>query len=375
MAVGEFVYAGSAGIALFLIELYRQTGDEECRRTAIGALRRSIHYLRRFPRAYVTPLSFFSAHLGAAYVVTRLPAEDRPTEFTDDLRWLLGEVARAIETPHTLDVMGGNAGAIPILLHLGKSPEMEHCLELARRCGEQLRQAAMQEDGRCAWNAKEASGEGFNSPPMTGFSHGTSGMALALLEVYAQTGDREYRDTARRAFVYEDTLFSARVGNWLDVRFPYTIAEDGNLSGTFQTAWCHGGPGIALARMRASQLDPEQARPHEEMARAALATTLLAIEQKLSSPRFDTSLCHGIAGLSEISLIGSEMLGEERYRVAAMTTAQELIRRYDTAGDWPSGAPEGGQNPTLMIGTAGIGLHFLRLSRAASVPPILSVAP
>ena len=39
-AIGMHLYAGSTGVALFLAELFGQTGDAEFRRTATGALRR-----------------------------------------------------------------------------------------------------------------------------------------------------------------------------------------------------------------------------------------------------------------------------------------------------------------------------------------------
>ena len=99
------------------------------------------------------------------------------------------------------------------------------------------------------------------------------------------------------------------------------------------------------------------------------------VEQKLATPRLDASLCHGIAGLSEIVLIAAETLGDDRYRAATSRAAQELIERYDANGDWPSGAPETGPNPTLMLGNAGIGLHFLRAHKPAATPPILQIVP
>jgi hypothetical protein len=40
-------------------------------------------------------------------------------------------------------------------------------------------------------------------------------------------------------------------------------------------------------------------------------------------------------------------------------------------GDWPSGMPSGGPSPALLLGTAGIGYHLLRLHDPARVPPVL----
>jgi lantibiotic modifying enzyme len=121
------------------------------------------------------------------------------------------------------------------------------------------------------------------------------------------------------------------------------------------------------------RLDPEQAAYHESLARAALGTTLTALDTSLQSPRFDATLCHGLAGLAEIVQIYAETIDDDNARQVVQNTAAELIRRYDEAGDWPSGQMTGGLNPTLMLGNAGIGHHLLRLHAPQAVPSVLII--
>lgn len=372
-ALGPDLYAGSAGMALFLTELHGQTGDPIAHQTALGAFRRSLRSLRRFSGT-LFPLSFFSSHLGLAYVAHRLIDHDPGAGLEDDRQWLLDQVAGALATPHPLDVMAGNAGAIPVLLALARHPGLEYCGEFARACGVELCATATWDGAACAWEPYGLSGEPAASPPRTGLSHGASGMAVALLELYAATGDIQFLKTARGAFAYEDRLFSPAQGNWLDTRLPYTH-QDGVPVGACQTAWCHGAPGIVLAHLRAQVLDPEYADVYAAMARIALATTTAAIEHNLHLPRFDTSLCHGLAGLAEVALLCGELLGDQTYLALAANIATELIQRYGTTGDWPSGVPSGGPNPTLMLGTAGIGYYFLRLRAPQEIPSLLLMRP
>ena len=47
-----------------------------------------------------------------------------------------------------------------------------------------------------------------------------------------------------------------------------------------------------------------------------------------------------------------------------------LLDGYGESGDWPVATWLAKNNPSLMIGYAGIGHHFLRLADA-SVPPLL----
>lgn len=370
-ALGPHLYGGTAGVALFLIELYGQTQDAEVLRTAEGAIRRSVEYLRNH-EGLTSALSLHLSHLGVAYVFSRFKSFGLCEDLREDVNRLLDQAAGALDEEHLLDLLGGNAGAIPALLALARQPGFERCYELARRCGEELCRAATRDGELCFWEATKASGPSFNSSPMTGLSHGACGMALALLELYAHTGDVEFLRTARQAFAYEDRLFSAAHANWLDVRFPHTDNTT-EPEGSFQTTWCHGAPGIGLTRLRAMMIDAEQADHHERMARTALSTTLAAIERGLETPGFDTTLCHGLTGLSEIILIFAEALGEDSSLQVAAGVASELIRRHDEAGDWPAGNMTGGVNPTLMIGTAGVGHHLLRLRSATAVPPVLII--
>ncbi|MGE5674497.1 MAG: lanthionine synthetase LanC family protein, partial [Mycobacterium leprae] len=253
-ALGPELYGGSAGVALFLAELYGRTGDESVRQTARAAIRRSVHYMQRQPTA-ASPLSFFAGHLGMAYVACRLMELDPEANLDPEVAWLIGCILQERSEPTPLDVISGCAGAIAPLLLLARRPGLGELAEAAIRCGEEICAAARWEDGRCYFESARVIGQGMTSPPVTGFAHGASGLALALLVLYAHTGTARYRDVARGALAFEDSLYSETDRNWVDTRFPY-VQEDGAIKGTFQHGWCHGAPGIALARLHGARLDP-----------------------------------------------------------------------------------------------------------------------
>ena len=48
--------------------------------------------------------------------------------------------------------------------------------------------------------------------------HGASGVALALFELAAATGELRFREAAERGFEYEQQYFSSRHNNWPDFR-------------------------------------------------------------------------------------------------------------------------------------------------------------
>ena len=192
-----------------------------------------------------------------------------------------------------------------------------------------------------------------------------------MLEAHAFNGDARYLQTARGAFAYEDRLFVEDAGNWVDVSQPFGH-DARSVHGSCQTAWCHGAPGIALARLHAREIDTEAADVHDTLAGVALTTTVSALRANIENPGHDTTLCHGLIGLAQIAEIGGEMRGDEDHRYAAREATLSLIDRYGDSRHWPTNTWHADQNPSLMVGLAGIGHHLLRLAEP-NVPPILTL--
>jgi hypothetical protein len=374
-SLGFDLYAGSAGVALFLAQLHAMTGEDEFRRTSLGALHRSVRQLDRTSSSGPTsPLSFFLGHLGLAYASWRIGALIGEDMLTIPTRALLDPLAPAASGRLPLDVIGGSAGAIAPLLSLAGSPGFEHCRDLAIALGVDLCRRAIRNGDARSWEPDHASAPGEPSTPLTGLAHGAAGIGLALFELYATTARAEFLEAARVAFAYEDALFDAQRGNWPDLRPSGSSDLSGDRPG-FATAWCHGAPGIALTRLRAATLDPGRREAYLASARIAIATTLDAIDQQLEYPRTDATLCHGLAGLLEVVLIAGRSLGDPAHNDRAVSLSRALIDRHGAAGDWPSGVPSRGPNPSLMLGAAGIGYTFLRLHDPERVPSVLLLVP
>lgn len=364
------IYAGSAGVALFLIELFAITRDPELLRTARGAIRRSFGNAAAVARPHTSRISFWSGELGVAYAASRLEEVSGDDEFDASIERAIDGVERALSESHPLDLMGGSAGAIAPLMAIARHDRFARCRELALRCGAEILETAVWSGGLCSWDAIVASGGQMPTPPWSGLSHGASGMAVAMFDIFELTGDERYLVTARGAIAYEDTLFSPHHANWLDVRFPHAM-QGGMMSGSFQTTWCHGAPGIALARLRAMAGDPAHRDHYEASGRLAVTTTIGAIELALAGPPADTSLCHGAAGLIEVLLTAAILLDDPILRRSADDYARRLIERHAPSGEWPSGITTKGATPSLMIGSSGVGYHFLRHHAPGQVPGLL----
>jgi lantibiotic modifying enzyme len=366
-ALSPELYSGSSGVAWFLAELHGETGLPVALATARAALRRSIRYSRDFPSpAY--PLSLYAGTLGLLHVAARLAAIAPDPALDEECARLFDQAREGWRRPHPYDIIGGNAGAILALLDLAESFRAEECRSLAHQLGEELCETASWAGDACTWRATGGFAE---LPPMTGFSHGVSGIAVSLLRLYELTGEARFLRTARGAFAFEDSLYNPMEKNWIDTRYPYE-GQGSSLTGRFRLSWCHGAPGIALARALASRLDTERAETHARLAQAAAETTLTALTEKLQQPGHDATLCHGLAGFSEILLVLSEILDEDPYRERAERAFAKLLPRLGAWSDCPSGLICQGRTPCLMVGAAGIGLHLLRLGSPRRVPsPLL----
>jgi hypothetical protein len=376
-ALGYDLYSGSAGVALFLAELHCLTGDPVFHRTARGAIARSIRQCERCHDPHISPVAFFTGFLGVAYAACRIGELTEP-EGLEGVATALDRLAQAeIEGGPSAetDVIGGHAGAIPALLVLGRSLAFRNCHAVAIALGEALCRIAERRGTAFVWRSRShANAE--SSEFLTGLAHGAAGYGLALLELHAATGRPDFLEAARGAFAYEDASFDPEQGNWPDLR-PAGRFGSGADPGAprFAVAWCHGAAGIALARLRAATLDSARAATHAAMARVALSTTLAAVDRLLNDSRGDVCLCHGLSGLGEVVGIAGDIDDDVTYRDRASEAMRVLVARHSVKADWPTGVVQSGPNPSLMLGTAGIGHALLRRHAPARVPTVLILVP
>jgi lantibiotic modifying enzyme len=193
--------------------------------------------------------------------------------------------------------------------------------------------------------------------PATGFSHGAAGIIYALLRLYATTQDREIFAAACEGMAWENSLFSPEAGNWADV--------PGGTSPVFMTTWCHGAPGIALARMGGlAMLDTPQVRADIEIAL-----------QKIQQVTFQGSdhLCCGNLGRAEILLTASQRLTRPELAHIARERAALVVTKAEKRGSFVLNVllPQRLYNPCFFQGLAGIGYGLLRMTYPDVLPSVL----
>ncbi|MEO1069956.1 MAG: lanthionine synthetase LanC family protein, partial [Cyanobacteria bacterium J06638_6] len=248
--VGPGLYDGRCGIALFLAALDHVRGTQDYRNFIADVLDPLVHLVQTAtPRdrwRYLRDQSLGAAGVaGMLYTLVYLHRWQISLKTTSPLAFatLLGETLDEglVARDQVFDFIGGSAGAIPALLLLFRETQNPDWLSLAERYGQHLLSHQDAETG--GWPAP-------SSPPLTGFSHGATGMAYALLALYAVNGDTAFLAGAMAGLGYETRVFDPKQNNWPDYRF-------GVDPSVFQNQWCTGAAGIGLGRLACLGLAPQ----------------------------------------------------------------------------------------------------------------------
>lgn len=365
--IGPSLYSGRGGIAVFLAALHAVGGNPEHRRLARGAAR-SIWRDWLSPETEPETTSVLAraqgigGASGTAGVVYSLVATARllgePEVLDDALRISRLITPRDIAADESFDVVAGAGGAILGLLPLWNETRDSTVLDRITQCAEHLVHTQVQQNGGAGgWRTPQS------TQPLTGFSHGAAGVAYALLRAHAATGVPAFRTAARRALDYERSAFLPSQRNWRDFR---TGSPETACGGT----WCHGAPGIGLARLGGMAYDDD------EETRTEVNTAIRWLQA--TPPRMADHLCCGEFGNLELFLAAGQRLGRADLMQRAQILGTAVIARADHKAH---GHRNGFQTnlgpcesifiPGLFDGLAGIGYQMLRLAAPDRVPSVL----
>jgi type 2 lantibiotic biosynthesis protein LanM len=356
--LGTNLYDGLPGVILFLAYLSSITGEEEYNRLARGALvtlRRQIGETSK-----IASVGGYSGVSGVIYLLCHLSVLWNERELLEEAETLANRLPEAVDRDERLDIVSGTAGCLVVLLTLHRLLASDRILPLAVRCGDHLLAKAIPMRPGVGWPVK-----GLSETPLTGFSHGAAGIAWALMELAALTEEERFFHTAMEATAWERSLFLHEAGNWPDLRYELPPDSDPKLR-RCSLMWCHGAPGIGLARLNMlKHFDNSDLRMEIE---TALQTTLR------EGFGFSHCLCHGDLGNLELILKASLELNEPSWPMELNTLSATILESIERDG-WRCGTPSNIESPGLMTGLAGIGYQLLRLAKPARVPSVLSLAP
>ena len=354
------LYNGMPGVALYLGYLGHITGEERYTEFAHRAVSTIKKQCREFA-TYDRSIGAFNGWGGVIYSLTHLGTLWQDPSHLASALELIDKIPPLIQHDEDIDIIGGAAGAIISLLGFYRLTASPKALTTALACGDHLLDTL---GARLPGPDGEPSSS--SQPLWAGLSHGAAGMAWALFELAEISGDERYRQMALRAVEYERRIFCPEAGNWPDLRtgddLPPSVGEQND----FECAWCHGAPGIGLARLLTlPHLNEPTVLQEIEV---ALATTLR------EGFHDNHSLCHGDLGNLETFLLANEVLSDSSSKNHGATLAAKILESIREHG-LRCGIPLDVETPGLMTGMSGIGYGLLRVAAPDRVTSILALQP
>ena len=259
------------------------------------------------------------------------------------------------------DIEGGTAGLLLSLLSLYEVTKQNETLVLAKICASQLINNSDGNNICRGWKNDD-------NIMLAGYAHGASGIATSLLRLFKYCKNELYLKTAIQAFNYERGLYSDNHKNW---RILHIKSSKENTSNSlFMNSWCHGAPGIFLARMEAlSFIDDKETQ-----------LDLNNAIEKMSNNELNRvdCLCCGNTGRSDILINGGKKLNKEDLIKKGEDLFYRTVKKAKIDGYF-SLKNEIWENIDihqigLFKGLAGIGLLMLRILNNR-LPAVLSFEP
>jgi type 2 lantibiotic biosynthesis protein LanM len=374
VCLGPDLYNGSAGIALFLAAHAAAAGRQSSGELALAAVAQLRKNLRSRNAPRLSRALGIGAATGLGSIVYALAVMAKCLDNGD----LLADAQAAAELftdeliagDKQLDVMGGSAGGILGLLRLYRDTHSAAVLGRAVKCGEHLlAQPRIGADGRRTWIGQEfrALALGSKGPEghpvargLNGMSHGAAGFAYALASLAAASGREDFVSAAAECIAYEDSTYDETHHNWPDLR----VAAP-----AWPCQWCHGAPGIGLARLGMRKFDGAAANLNAEPITSDIRNAAIGVE-RASSGAVDT-LCCGSLGRIEFMCEAAGLLGRGDLRELAARRLLTVLQGAAAAGDyrWNSGKRQ--FNLGLFRGLSGVGYTLLRQALALDGDPPL----
>ncbi|MGD9923327.1 MAG: type 2 lanthipeptide synthetase LanM family protein [Pseudorhodoplanes sp.] len=346
VGLGPDLYNGQSGIAVFLAAHAAVTGRAASAELALAGtahLRRKLkdRNAARFARSL--GIGGATGMGSIVYALTVMAASLRDPALLADAHVAAELITDdLIAADRRLDVISGSAGGILGLLRLYRDTRADDVLARAARCGEHLlRQDRLGPQHRRSWV-----GLGLGARALNGMSHGAAGFAYALAALSEATGREEFGVAAAESLAFENSSYDADRSNWPDLR------HEG--SPGWACRWCHGAPGIGMARaamLKHGGMDPVRLQ-------ADIRNALAGVEQGWPS-EIDT-LCCGTLGSVEFFCEAGEALDRSDLRQRAGQRLTAVVQAARLAGDYRWNSGEAKFNLGLFRGLAGVGYTLLR---------------
>ncbi len=373
------LYHGSAGVALFYLELHRATGDQHHLDVAVSAADAILRHVGELESATI---GFYSGWPGSVFVLNEVAkasvqprfragaqlALEKMMEQSEPLGAGLGwiepmpfsDITGMTGDREVLDLSIGAAGAGLILLYAHRQRLDDRALGWARQTADRLLEMSIDTPNGPNWPMMSDMPFPFTAP---NFAHGAAGVGYFLADLFRETEDASYLETALAAAGYVQAKTEPCGDGVL-------VCHTDENPGLFYLGICHGPAGTGRFMYLLNEItgnDSWLEWMHANMA-GLLATGVP--EQRTDGLWNNYGQCCGDAGIGDYALWLYRATGRAEYLDLARRIETQLAVSGDVvdgARSWPQAEhrtrPDFVEIQTgYMQGAAGIGSFLLHLA-------------
>lgn len=328
-------YNGSAGVAYFLSAAYHQFNKPIYKKTALGAFEKTFGQVSKIKAERI---GFYEGLSGIAYALFQSSQWLAEPHLRQNAKAIINNITKKTKTEWSLEAQDGCPSAIPTLMVLNqyfKDPIIDDFIE---QMGHFILEKATKTPDSWFWLADDQTVK-------VGYAHGLAGIAHALAELYAHTQQPKYLEALQQAIRFENVDYKPIKNH---------------------SEWCVGSVGVGFSRWVSYQATGN--KNYLKEMKASLKNSLSV--SVIKAPNF--SLCHGFFGDMALLHLGSQKGFVEQGRI--IKKINDLLNRSQ---DFEKPLADGKEfcldNPTFMLGWAGIAYFLLQLHRPADYPETLLI--
>lgn len=324
--MGIDLYSGLSGMLLFYGQLYIKTGISKYLKISYQILETIISNIKN---EEYNDISLYNGLSGVIFAISQLDYILSDNKYFSFINKLLAKIKKLLHKDTQFDLIGGVSGTIIALVALYKKYRNDDIIEIAKLCSKHLFENAQTESPNYIyWHSKTYNVSQKNS---FGYSHGNSGIALAILKLYEINNDKKLLSKIRKILAYETKL--------IDEAYNYNDLLDNN-----DLSWCKGILSIYLVY---SEVDN-----YMKITKPKILNFKFEIDEK-SLYLLDSCLCHGYIGIYELS--------QQIKNINYQSLKNYIDKKVEFHEDWWKNQI-GKYNRVygLMVGDAGVGYSLLR---------------
>lgn len=343
----QSLYDGLSGIALFLLYLYKETNNNRYLDTAHAAMQSAIHPFAASSKGLV---STFFGEISVLYALLHFQRISPKDEYMYYIKKMKNTLNQRIEEDKEFDFLSGSAGILHLLSNLYEYTDEPEYIDIIKAYGNHLLKNAATLPSGMAWKNRHT------ETYLGGLSHGTSGIATALVRAGVISGNQEYITHAKQAIEHDRSLYNADIRAWLDLR---------NSKPQYLHQWTHGSTGIGISRLMIKQHVQDK----------FLDSEVQIAMNNLGDFGFKNNhnLSHGNMGDTELFLLSALHYEDDQLLWKARNIAKQVLDDIKNSSQYHVDSPANIESLGLFTGISGIGFQLLRLRNPKEIPSVLTL--